>query len=67
MEAIRFETTIEREGTIGVPGVHVGDEVEVIVLLKAARPKAYALRGSGSRYDHPFEPAIPESDWEQSA
>ncbi len=64
MEAIRFETTIEHDGRIDVPGVHVGDAVEVIVLLKTARSKFYPLRGTSFTFPHPFEPAIPEADWE---
>jgi len=66
MEAIRWETTIEQDGRIDVPGVHVGDSVEVIVLLRSPKPKAYPLRGTPFALPHPFAPMIPESDWESS-
>jgi hypothetical protein len=65
MEAIRFETTIEQDGKIDVPGVFAGDAVEVIVLLQSTRTKSYPLRGTPCTYPNPFDPAIPESDWEQ--
>ena len=63
MEAIRLETIIESDGQIAVPGVHVGDDVEVIVLIKSPRTKAYPLRGTGGYFLDPCEPVIPESDW----
>jgi hypothetical protein len=64
MEAIRLETTINHDGRINVPGVHVGDAVEVIVLLRSPRTRSYPLRGTQCSYPNPFDPAIPESDWE---
>jgi hypothetical protein len=64
MEAIRLETTVERDGKISVPGVHAGAAVEVIVLLQSPRTKSYPLRGTECTYPNPFDPAIPESDWE---
>jgi len=67
MEAIRLETTIEYDGRIDVPGVHAGDAVEVIVLLRSPRAKAYPLRGTPYTFPNPFDPAIPESDWEQAS
>jgi len=67
MEAIRLETTIEHDGRIDVPGVHAGDAVEVIVLHRSTRTKSYPLRGTPCTYANPFEPAIPESDWEPLA
>jgi len=67
MEAIRLETTIEHDGKINVPGVHAGDAVEVIVLLRSPRSKSYPLRGTPCAYPNPFDPAIPESDWEHGS
>jgi hypothetical protein len=64
MEAIRIDTTVGTDGRIAVPGVHAGEEVEVIVLLKQPRVKSYPLRGTLGIYNKPFEPAIPTADWE---
>ncbi len=66
MEAIRLETTVEHDGRIEIPGVFAGDEVEVIVLKRSLRAKSYPLRGTPCWFPNPFEPAIPEFDWEQS-
>ncbi len=65
MEAIRLETTVRHDGTINVPGVKAGQDVEVIVLFKATGEKSYPLRGTAGVYRLPFDPAIPESDWER--
>ena len=65
MEAIRFETTIKTDGVVPVEAVRAGERVEVIVLrLSLTSGNDYPLRGTSARYDRPFEPAIPEGDWE---
>ena len=77
MEAVRIETEVQADGTITVNNLpfSTGEKVEVIV-LSALTPKAaqerqdaaeankYPLRGMPIVYHDPFEPAVPESDWE---
>lgn len=64
MEAIRLETTVEIDGIVAVEALKAGERVEVIVLRLDPPPAtAYPLRGTPGRYDLPFEPAVPESDW----
>ncbi len=67
MEVIWLETTIEHEGKINIPGVHVGDAVEVIVLLRSPRTKSYSPRGTPCTFPNPFDPVVTESDWEQAS
>ncbi len=66
-EAIRIDTTVKKDGSIVVPGIHAGQEVEVIVLLKQSPAKSYPLRRTRGVYKSPFEPAIPPSDWEHAS
>lgn len=77
MEAIRIETEVQADGTVTVNNLpfSTGEKVEVIV-LSALAPKAaqerqdaaeaniHPLRGMPIVYHDPFEPAVPESDWE---
>ena len=65
MEAIRIETTIETDGIVPVAALRAGERVEVIVLrLDPLATRGYPLRGTAARWDRPFDPVIPESDWE---
>jgi hypothetical protein len=67
MLAHRFETTIQPGGTVAVHGLPVreGARVEVIVLVREEPERsAYPLRGTPYRFDEPFEPAEPASEWE---
>ena len=66
MEAIRLETIVEQDGRIIVPGIRAGDEVEVIVLRKAPRARAYPLRTTTAFFPAPFDPVIPGSDWDSN-
>lgn len=67
MQAHRVETTIQPGGTLAVHGLPVRDgaRVELIVLVKdePAHP-LYPLRGTPYRFDEPFEPAVPATEWE---
>lgn len=68
MEAHRIETTVTADGELTLTNVpvHVGDQVEVIVLVKqVAGGTAYSLRGTSVHYDEPTEPVAAE-DWEAS-
>lgn len=40
MEAIRFETTVGKDGAVLLPQVQEGDHVEVIVLKIASKPSS---------------------------
>ena len=66
VQAHRIETTIQPGGTLAVQGLPVreGARVEVIVLVKdePAHP-LHPLRGTPYRFDDPFEPAVPATDW----
>jgi len=65
MEAIKLETVIETDGVISVAELKAGERVEVIVLRHIPpRIKSYPLRGTPSRFDNPFDPAIPEDEWD---
>jgi hypothetical protein len=67
MQAHRIETTIQPGGTLAVQGLPVreGARVEIIVLVKdePAHP-LYPLRGTPYRFDEPFEPVVPVTEWE---
>jgi hypothetical protein len=39
MEAIRFETTVGKSGAVSLPEFQEGEQVEVIVLKLASKPK----------------------------
>ncbi len=71
MEAIKKITSVQNNTLIiqGLDSIN-NKEVEVIILPLTNNekdPKAsteYALRGKLLKYEDPFEPAIPEEDWE---
>ena len=44
MEAIRIETTVGKDGTLAIPQLKEGEEVEVIVLRKPKRAKPEAKK-----------------------
>ena len=77
MHAYRMETTIQPDHTLTLNGVPFppGEKVEVIVLSNpvqqitreqddAEEANLHPLRGMPIVYHDPFEPAVPESDWE---
>ena len=79
MNAYKIRSIVTADGTIVIKGIpfSVGKSVEVIVLEDIASQEAdrgsvnlplderwKSLRGSVTRYDDPFEPAIPLSDWD---
>ncbi len=72
MEVLRLTRHLDSE-TLHLPELRpfVGKDVEIIVREAESAPRAsdseaarHALRGSILRYDDPFEPAVPEEDWE---
>lgn len=69
MQAYRLESVIEPDGKLTLQNLPLpeGERVEVIILVSPAIEKTgkYPLRDTAPyRYDDPFEPAIPEEDWE---
>lgn len=68
MSEHRIETILTEDGMLTIKDLpfHKGDAVEVIILEreKAIPSNPYPLRGTVIRYDDPFEPAVPEEDWE---
>jgi len=69
MEAHRTETTVTGDGSVVVRGVPFpeGAEVEVIVLPRRVPGETAPLRGSVLRYDDPFGPAVPETDFDAAS
>ena len=73
MNAYKIRSIVMADGSIVLKGLpfRVGKSVEVIVLddtSAQANPvldeRWKSLQGSVTRYDDPFEPAIPLSDWD---
>ncbi len=73
MQAYRVETTVALDGSLTLRDVPFikGEKVEVIVLPSLAKTTQHVetadqhpLRGMPVVYHDPFEPAVPESDWE---
>ncbi len=75
MNAYKIRSIVMADGSIVLKGLpfSVGRSVEVIVLddvpsQKVASPKLderwKSLQGSVTRYDDPFESAIPIEDWD---
>jgi hypothetical protein len=70
MQAYRMETIVQPDGRLTLQNLPLpeGEKVEVIILVQQPEFKKsdkYPLRGSQPyRYDNPFEPAVPEEDWE---
>lgn len=69
MEAVRIETTIQRNGCVILNDLPFedGKQVEIIVLDingKGTLPTVNPLKGTLLKYDDPFEPAVPIEDWE---
>ena len=79
MNAYKIRSIVMADGTIILKGIpfSVGKSVEIIVLEDIAAQEAdrgsvnlplderwKSLQGSVTRYDDPFEPAIPLSDWD---
>lgn len=72
MRAVRITRRLDSE-TRYLPELRplLGKEVEIVVREAEAAPavdeataERYPLRGSILRDDDPFEPAVPEEDWE---
>jgi hypothetical protein len=79
MNAYKIRSIVTADGTIVLKGLpfSIGKSVEVIVLddvstedvdgdlaNPALDERWKSLQGSVTRYDDPFEPAIPLSDWD---
>jgi hypothetical protein len=74
MNAYKIRSIVMADGSLFLKGLpfSAGKSVEVIVLddisaLEVANPideRWKSLQGSVTRYDNPFEPAIPVSDWD---
>jgi len=70
MQAYRIETTVQPDGSLLLANLpfSVGEPVEVIVLSQPPPPlktEPRSLRGLPViYYQDPFEPAVPEEDWE---
>ncbi|HVT43912.1 MAG TPA: hypothetical protein VMT00_05930 [Thermoanaerobaculia bacterium] len=69
MKKHRYKILILENGKIVIEGIPVrtGQHVEVTVTIDEEIPRTvYPLRGLPVRYDEPFLPAVPESDWDAS-
>ena len=70
MQAYKVESTVQTEGVLTLRNLPfpAGERVEVLILVQqadSAKADQYPLRGSQPyAYDDPFEPAVPEEDWE---
>ena len=69
MQAHREEVILSEDGVVTLHGLPFrrGDPVEVIVLLTHSSLPAKALRpleGTPFTLIAPFDPAVPEDDWE---
>ncbi len=69
MNAHRLEATLVEDRKLRLDDLPfpAGATVEVIILERQASPLAdrvdYPLRGKPVHYDRPFDPAVPEEDW----
>lgn len=67
MQAYRFETEVQQNGTLTVKNLplRAGETVEIIILVRspAAQIARYPLRGLPVQYDQPTTPVV-EQDWE---
>ena len=72
MQAVKVTRRLVSE-TLHLPELRplLGKQVEIIVReaesapsVDDATPERYPLRGSVLEYGDPFEPAVPEEDWE---
>lgn len=70
MQALRIETTISDNGLLTLTGLplHAGEQVEVIILVRAPAQASdsHPLRGSIIEYIDPFEP-VSDTDWEAAS
>ncbi len=70
MQAYKVESTVQTEGVLTLRNLPFppGQKVEVLILVQQSdseKADKYSLRNSQPyRYDDPFEPAVPEEDWE---
>ncbi len=70
MNAYKTRSIVTEDGSIILNGLPftIGKSVEVIVLDDVAITQPderwKSLQGSVTRYDDPFEPAIPLEDWD---
>jgi hypothetical protein len=74
MNAYKIRSIVMADGSIFLKGLpfSAGKSVEVIVLDDISAPEVAnpiderwkSLQGSVTRYDNPFERAIPVSDWD---
>ena len=68
MNAYKIRSIVMADGTIVLKGIpfSVGKSVEIIVRRSvnlSLDERWKSLQGSVTRYDDPFDPAIPLSDW----
>jgi hypothetical protein len=73
MNAYKIRSIVTADGSIVLKGLpfNVGKSVEVIVIddvsdspIPTLDERWKSLRGSVTRYDNPFESAIPLEDWD---
>ncbi len=75
MNAYKIRSIVKADGSIILKGLpfSIGKSVEVIVLDDVSSPEVASpkpderwklLQGSVTRYDDPFESAIPLEDWD---
>jgi hypothetical protein len=71
MNAYKVRSIVMADGTIVLKGLpfSVGKSVEVIVLDDLSAQESHqdawqSVKGAVTRYDYPFESAIPLEDWD---
>ena len=69
MVTIQTRTAVGPDGTLTVENLPLPPGTKVELTIRAETPESpgevdYPLRGQKVIYIDPFEPAVPESDWE---
>lgn len=68
MKEHKVKVVVLENGKVVVEGIPVtkGQQVEVVIRVEEQPKPTYPLRGLPIRYDEPFLPAVPESEWDAS-
>ena len=68
MKEHKFKVVVLENGKVVVDGIPVtkGQQVEVVIRVEEPAKPTYPQRGLPIRYEEPFLPAVPESEWDAS-
>ncbi|HSI73245.1 MAG TPA: hypothetical protein VK934_08705 [Fimbriimonas sp.] len=65
MRVVTLETTVGKDGIAHIPNLPPGERVQVTILASSpAVEPTHSLRGTPFRLDKPFDPMIPEDEWD---